>query len=198
VIAKILEKLVSGQLSAHLQSNNVLHPHQGAYQHGKSTSDILLVAVDSITSFLDNVDSVCAALVDLHKAFDSLDHSILLKRLSNLDLSRTVLNWFKDYFTARHHHVKFNNQYSSWNLMEGGIPQGSALGPLLFLIYMNTLPDVVDDVCCFNTLMTQNSFVLVETRWKLLINSIINYSLLVLSWKITECNLMSKNPVQYH
>ena len=134
VIAKILEKLVAGQLSAHLQSNNVLHQHQGAYQHGKSTSDILLVAVDSITSFLDNGDSVCAAFLDLHKAFDSLDHSILLERLSNLDLSCTVLNWFKDYLTARQYRVKFNNQYSSWNLLKGGIPQGSALGPLLFLI----------------------------------------------------------------
>ena len=76
VIVKILEKLVAGQLSAHLQPNNVLHPHQGAYQHSKSTSDILLVAVDSITSFLDNGDLVCCIFLDLCKAFDSLDHSI--------------------------------------------------------------------------------------------------------------------------
>ena len=92
MIAKILEKLVAGRLSAHLQSNHILHPHQGAYQHGKSTTDILLAVLDSITSFLDKGDSVCAAFLDLRKAYDSLDHSILLERLLDLDLSHSVLN----------------------------------------------------------------------------------------------------------
>jgi len=81
--------------------------------------------------------------------------------------------------------------------MKGVIPQGSALQPLLFLIYMNTLPDVVDDgvLLQYADDTTLINFFLVETLWKLLINSIVNYSLLVLDLKITECNLMSKNPM---
>ena len=62
IVAKVLEKIVATQLSNYLVSNNLLHPHQGAYQHGKSTEDILLVAVDTITSHLDRGNYVCAAL----------------------------------------------------------------------------------------------------------------------------------------
>ena len=79
IIAKILEKIVSDQLSIYLEDNHLLHPHQGAYHSGKSTQDILLVAVDSIVHLLDKDEAVCAAFLDLRKAFDSLDHCILLQ-----------------------------------------------------------------------------------------------------------------------
>ena len=101
-----------------------------------------MVAVESIVHHLDNKKSVCAAFLDLRKAFDSLDHCILLTRLSSLGLSNVVLRWFQDY--NRTHRVKSNQQFSYWAQMEAGIPQGSALGPLLFLIYVNTLPSVVN------------------------------------------------------
>ena len=143
IIAKILEKIVATQLSNYLESNGLLHPHQGAYRYGKSTEDILLVAVDSIVTCLDKGDVVCAAFLDIRKAFDSLDHCVLLRRLSDLGMSCVALHWFRDYLTDRYHRVKCQGQFSSWRNMKGGIPQGSALGPLLFLVYMNTLPSVV-------------------------------------------------------
>ena len=131
---------MSKQLSIHLEDNHLLHPHQGAYHSGKSTQDILLVAVDSIVHLLDRGETVCAAFLDLRKAFDSLDHHILLQRLYDVNVSPVVLQWFKNYLNGRLHGVKRSGQYSDWQSMKGGIPQGSALGPLLFLIYMNNLP----------------------------------------------------------
>ena len=111
VVAKILEKIVSTQLSSYLEDHKLLHPHQGAYRHGKSTEDILLVAVDSIIYHLDKGESVCAAFLDLRKAFDSLDHSILLNQLSRLGMSTAVLRWFQNYLTDRSHRVKSDQHF---------------------------------------------------------------------------------------
>ena len=143
VVAKILERIVATQLSVYLERNNLLHPHQGAYRCGKSTAeDILLLAVDYIASLLDKGS---AAFIDLRKAFDSLDHCLLLQRISDLGVHCQVLEWFKNYLTDRYHRVKAAGIFSSWRLMKGGIPQGSALAPLLFLIYMNSLPSQLTD-----------------------------------------------------
>ena len=93
VVAKILEKIVATQLSMYLEQNNLLHPHQGAYRCGKSTEDILQLAraVDHIVASLDKGSVVCAAFIDLRKAFDSLDHYLLLQRISKLGVHYDML-----------------------------------------------------------------------------------------------------------
>ena len=113
-MAKILEKVVSIQLSFYLEQQSLLHPHQGAYRCGRSTEDILL-AVHS----LDTGQAVCAAFLDFHKAFDSLDHTILLTKLYNLNVSWDVLMWFKDYISDRSHRVKGAGCFSGWASMRG-------------------------------------------------------------------------------
>ena len=118
----------------------MLHPHQGAFRREKSTENILLVAVDYIANFLDSGQAVCAAFLDLRKAYDSLDHCILLQRLKKLNVSAGVLRPFQNYLSRRIHHVKRSDQSSDSLPMLGGIAQGSSVGPLLFLIYMNKLP----------------------------------------------------------
>ena len=143
VIPVIVEKIVSVQLSSYLETNHLFHPHQGAYRSGKSTEDILQLAVDHIVNCLDNKQTVCAAFLDLRKAFDSLDHCLLLHRLQDLGVGTVVLQWFQNYLSDRRHRIKRSNTFSDWLEMQGGIPQGSTLGPLLFLVYMNSLPSQV-------------------------------------------------------
>ena len=94
---------------------------------------------------LDVGKSVCAAFLDLKKPFDSLDHCILLQQIGGLSVTGSVLRRFKNYLSDRVHRVKLHNQFSEWREMKGGILQGSALGPLLFLIYMNNLPLQITD-----------------------------------------------------
>ena len=74
----------------------------------------------------------------LTAAFDLLDHCLLLQRISELGVHNEEIEWFKNYLSNRYHRVKASSSFSSWRLMKGGIPQGSALGSLLFLIYMNS------------------------------------------------------------
>jgi len=85
-----------------------------------------------IVSALDRGSVVCAVFLDLQKAFDSLDHLILLKRLHQLGVCDMELKWFRNYLSDRLQRVKYNNSYSEWGSVLGGIPQGSALGPLCF------------------------------------------------------------------
>ena len=145
VVAKVLEKIVACQFGTYLEEHELLHPHQGAYHCGKSTSDILLLAVDHIVQSVDAGRAVCVSFLDLWKAFDSLDHCVLLQRICDLGVGRQVLLWFKNYLSGHVHQVKAGDQYSDWGSMCAGIPQGSALGPLLFLIYVNSLPSQVTD-----------------------------------------------------
>ena len=143
ILAKVLEKIVSVQFIQYLENDNLLHPYQGAFHCGKSTEDILLLTVDHIVNTLD---AVCATFLDLKKAFDSLDHCILLQEIDDLGVAGPVLRWFKNYLLCgRVHRVKLHNQFSEWRVMKSGIPQVSALGPLLFVIYMNILPLQITD-----------------------------------------------------
>ena len=95
VVAKVLAKIVATQLSSYLEEHKLFNSHQGAYRHGKSTEDILLVLVDAIVHHMDEKESVCVAFLDLRKAFDSLDHCMFLHQLSNLGVSNSVLQWFR-------------------------------------------------------------------------------------------------------
>jgi len=89
-----INKIVSAQLNDYFEQHSLLRPHQGAYRCGKSTEHILLVAVDE---YLDDGKAVCASFLDFRKAFDSLDHHILLDKLFQLNFDLAVSKWFRNY-----------------------------------------------------------------------------------------------------
>ena len=99
--------------------------------------------MDRITQALDRSLTTCVAFLDLRKAFDLLDHHILLSQLHDLGVGGGALNWFTNYLSNHYQRVKLYHSYSTWGLVRGDIPQVSALGPLLFLVYVNDMPSQI-------------------------------------------------------
>ena len=137
--AKILEKLMHARLLSFLQSNNILNSSQHGFQPKKSTSSAIADALYTITSALDKKLLSIALFIDVSKAFDSLNHGILLNKLEHYGVRGYVLNWFSSYLTNRFQYTESNNVCSSYALLVSGVPQGSVLGPLLYLIYVNDI-----------------------------------------------------------
>ena len=130
-----IECIVKGRLTDHLSSNNLLNPHQSAYCKHHSTETSLLYIYNHFINAIGSQKLSCLCLLDLSAAFDTIDHDILITRLSScFGIQGSVLNWFKSYLSSRTFHVKCDNYFSSSFACVSG-PQGSDLGPLLFIMY---------------------------------------------------------------
>jgi hypothetical protein len=140
--AKILEKLMHARLLSFLQTNNVINSSQHGFQPNKSTSSAIADALHVITSALDKKLINIALFVDVSKAFDSLDHSILIKKLEHYGIRGLALQWFISYLSNRYQYTIINRHCSDYRLLVSGVPQGSVLGPILYLLYVNDIFNV--------------------------------------------------------
>ncbi len=139
-IPKILEKLVYLRTIKHLESNNILYKHQYGFRKKYSTEHALLQLVNHTSTALDEKKFAIGIFLDFSKAFDTVDHDILISKLSRYGVAGTALNWFKNYLTNREQFVHLNGLSSKKSKILFGVPQGSILGHLLFLIYINDMP----------------------------------------------------------
>ena len=134
VFSKLLEKVVYNRILKYLDKHDILFKNQYGFRKGHSTSFALLHLFEKISSAIDRREHTVGVFFDLSKAFDTVNFNICFDKLEHYGIRGIALNWIKDCFSRRPQFVQFNEHCSNYCSIECGVPQGSILGPLLFLL----------------------------------------------------------------
>lgn len=144
--SKLLEKLMYNRLINFIEANNILYKHQYGFRKKHSTIHPILHLLSHVSEASNKINRelTMAIFIDLKKAFDTISHDILINKLNKYGIRGVANNWIKSYLTNRKQFVQYKDAHSTTQTITSGIPQGSILGPLLFILYINDLSDALD------------------------------------------------------
>ena len=193
--SKLIEKIVCYRFSFYWDSFDVLGDNQYGFREGRSTTAAVLSLTDYIIRAFDDGKFVVGVFLDLTKAFETVNHNILLKKLEYIGVRGVALQWFQSYLTDRKQYVMFNGSKSDSKQLFYSVPQGSILGPLLFNLYINDVASIAMNMN--RTIFADDScFYLVNENLTTLINTINSDLLIVDNW--LKCNKLTLDSEKLH
>lgn len=205
ICCKLLEHIIHSHISKYLEVNKILLKNQHGFRSNHSCTTQLISALHDFCYSLNNKRSVCIAVFDFSKAFDTVSHNLLLKKLRYFGIGGNTHKWITSFLTSRLQRVVLGGSHSDWLTVSSGVPQGSVLGPLLFLLYINdiaceitsTIRLFADDLIIYREILNENSHILLQND----INNLFNWSQ---KWSMkfnsSKCNMVlltkAKNPIK--
>ena len=149
ILSKVIEKVVHEQTTKFLNDNNIFYKYQSGVRNNHSTDLFLSFLNDKILKGFNNGVYTGIILIDLQKAFDTINHKILLEKLLPISFSKNKISWYESYLEERHFTLEVADRVSKFSNISYGVPQSSILGPLLFSIDVNDMIQAVDAICTY-------------------------------------------------